>query len=103
MSRPLAILVMLLLALVACDSDPESTLGGASPGADPTQPGSQPPESSEAPSGSGPTMTDEALGVEVAAEGFEFPTGIAFIGESDYFVIEKVTGEVHRVTDGEPG
>ena len=103
MSRPLAILVMLLLTMVACDADPEATPGGASPSADASQPGSQPPEGTDEPSAGGPTLTDEALGVEVAAEGFEFPTGIAFIGENDYFVIEKVTGEVHRATDGEAG
>ena len=28
---------------------------------------------------------------------------MAFIGEEEYFVIEKGTGEVHRVSDGEPG
>ncbi len=48
-------------------------------------------------------MTDEALGVEIAASGFEQPTGMAFIGEDQYFVIEKGTGEVHRVVDGDPG
>ena len=50
-----------------------------------------------------PTMIDDTLGVEVAAEGFTEPTGIAFLGEDDFFVIEKSTGEVHRVQGGEPG
>ena len=43
-------------------------------------------------------MTDEALGVEVVASGLELPTGIAFIGDDDALVIEKATGEVHRLS-----
>ncbi|HSK93821.1 MAG TPA: PQQ-dependent sugar dehydrogenase [Candidatus Angelobacter sp.] len=60
------------------------------------------PEASEAPA-AGARMADESLGVEVASSGFQSPTGIAFIGDDDYFVIEKPTGEVHRVTGGEVG
>ena len=57
----------------------------------------QPPES-EAPAVV--RMTDPALGVEVAASGLTEPTAIAFSGDSDFFVTEKSTGEVHHVVDG---
>jgi glucose/arabinose dehydrogenase/plastocyanin len=46
-------------------------------------------------------MTDEALGVELAAGGLTEPTSLAFLAENDFFVTEKSTGEVHRVTDGQ--
>ena len=46
-------------------------------------------------------MTDEALGVELAAADLTEPTSLAFLAPNDFFVTEKSTGEVHRVTDGE--
>jgi aldose sugar dehydrogenase len=48
-------------------------------------------------------MTDEALGVEVAVGGLTEPTALAFLGPDDFFVTEKSTGEVHRVTGGQAG
>jgi glucose/arabinose dehydrogenase len=48
-------------------------------------------------------MTDPALGVEVAVDGLTEPTAIAFLGPDDFFVTEKSTGEVHRVTGGDAG
>ncbi|HET9417276.1 MAG TPA: PQQ-dependent sugar dehydrogenase [Candidatus Limnocylindria bacterium] len=45
-------------------------------------------------------MTDEALGVELAAADLTEPTSLAFLAPNDFFVTEKSTGEVHRVTDG---
>jgi hypothetical protein len=36
-------------------------------------------------------MTDESLGVEIAASGLTEPTALAFIGPDDYFVTEKST------------
>ncbi|HET9852911.1 MAG TPA: PQQ-dependent sugar dehydrogenase, partial [Candidatus Limnocylindrales bacterium] len=49
----------------------------------------------------GPAMTDPALGVEVAVAGLTEPTALAFLGPDDFFVTEKSTGQVHRVTDGQ--
>ena len=108
------VLVVLLLTLAACDAESDSSASGGAPGGSAPGAVSAPPEGSEAPASDapaesgepaadGPTMTDESLGVEVAAAGLEFPTGIAFIGEGEYFVIEKTTGEVHRIVDGEIG
>jgi len=48
-------------------------------------------------------MTDDALGVEIAVSGLTEPTGLAFIGPDEFFVIEKSTGEVHLVSGGEAG
>ena len=105
MSRTLALIVALMLILVACDAGSEESPAPTDPTSQPPSapPSSQAAEATEEPATSGPTMTDEALGVEVAASGFEQPTGMAFIGEDEYFVIEKGTGEVHRVVDGDPG
>jgi aldose sugar dehydrogenase len=44
-----------------------------------------------------PTLVDKELSVRVAASGFTNPTGIAFLGENDFFVIEKSTGQVKRI------
>src|SRR5688572_8745923 len=48
-----------------------------------------------------PQLVDPALAVRVAAEGFELPIGIAFPGYRDWFVIEKNTGRVQRVVNGQ--
>jgi hypothetical protein len=45
-------------------------------------------------------MTDPALAVRTAASGLDMPIGIAFLGPSDWFVIEKNTGRVQRVVNG---
>jgi glucose/arabinose dehydrogenase/plastocyanin len=66
-------------------------------------PSAAPSASGDGGDGGGPTMTDDSLGVDVAAQGFTEPTGIAFLGADESFVIEKSTGEVHRVQGGEPG
>jgi glucose/arabinose dehydrogenase len=39
--------------------------------------------------------------VLVSATGFNQPTGIAFIGDDDYLVIEKASGQVRRVQGGQ--
>lgn len=99
---PLFVLV-LVLVLVACGAESDASVSGApaatgsateTGGADPTE---SPAESA------GPAMTDEALGVEVAASALTEPTAIGFIGPDEYFVTEKSTGEVHRVQGGEIG
>jgi glucose/arabinose dehydrogenase len=40
------------------------------------------------------------LTVSTVASGFTTPIGIAFLGANEWFVIEKQTGQVHRVVDG---
>jgi glucose/arabinose dehydrogenase len=40
------------------------------------------------------------LGIEVVAEGLEFPTTIAFIGPNDILVLEKEKGTVQRIVNG---
>jgi glucose/arabinose dehydrogenase/plastocyanin len=106
MRRALVLSIAALLILAACDAEPaESTLpsveGSAAPESEAAS-GSAAP-ASEAPSGTGPMMIDEALGVEVVASGLELPTGIAFIGDDDALLLEKATGEVHRLSGGELG
>jgi aldose sugar dehydrogenase len=49
---------------------------------------------------SGPALTDPALAVRTAANGFTTPIGIAFLDANNWFVIEKDTGQVHLVVDG---
>ena len=103
MPRLVAPLFVLVLVLVACGAESDASVSGApaatgsateTGGADPTE---SPAESA------GPAMTDEALGVEVAASALTEPTAIGFIGPDEYFVTEKSTGEVHRVQGGEIG
>ncbi|MFE9654435.1 PQQ-dependent sugar dehydrogenase [Micromonospora sp. NPDC006431] len=48
----------------------------------------------------GPTMLDRKLAVHTAATGLVSPTGLAFIGDDDMFVLEKTTGRVQRVVNG---
>ena len=47
-----------------------------------------------------PIVRDTNLGIEVVAEGLEFPTTIAFIGPSDILVLEKEKGTVQRIVNG---
>ena len=100
----------MILVLVACEADespsasaaPSEGAASAEASADASgQPGPT-AAASEAPA-SGPRMTDEALGVEEVASGFTEPTGIGFINPDQFFVIEKSTGEVHLVSDGDIG
>ena len=101
--RPLAVsLTVLVLVLAACvnEESPGPSVA-ASASAEPGQASTEPSAAgSEAPA-TGPAMTDEALGVELAAGGLTEPTSIAFLAADDFFVTEKSTGEVHRVTGGE--
>ena len=50
---------------------------------------------------SGPVMLHPRLGVRPVAEGLNLPTTMAFIGTDDMLVLEKNTGQVQRVVDGE--
>jgi aldose sugar dehydrogenase len=48
-----------------------------------------------------PSVVDPDLGVRTAASGLTQPTSMAFIGDDDFLVVEKSTGQVKRVKDGE--
>src|SRR4051794_25490403 len=47
-----------------------------------------------------PTLTDPNLQVTTVITGLSQPTGIAFLGPNDFFVIEKASGQVKRVVNG---
>jgi glucose/arabinose dehydrogenase len=47
-----------------------------------------------------PSLSDPNLKIESAATGFDFPTGIAFLGNNDILLLEKNTGIVYRILDG---
>ena len=51
--------------------------------------------------GDGPQLTDRNLVVDETIGDLVTPIGIAFLGANDMLVIEKNTGKVVRVTDGE--
>ena len=48
----------------------------------------------------GPTMLDTNLAVRTVVVGLSQPTSMAFIGPSDFLVLEKASGKVRRVTNG---
>lgn len=48
----------------------------------------------------GPTMLHPLLGVRPVATGFVTPTSMAFLSGTDFFVLEKISGRVLRVTNG---
>jgi aldose sugar dehydrogenase len=50
---------------------------------------------------SSPVLKDPNLRAETLVSGLEFPTGMAFLGQNDILVIEKDTGKVKRIIDGE--
>ena len=47
-----------------------------------------------------PSLSDPNLKVELVATGFDFPTSIAFLGDNDILLLEKNTGIVNRIIDG---
>ncbi len=49
----------------------------------------------------GPTILDRNLAVRTVVEGLNTPTSLAFLGPDDLLVLEKNTGRVQRVVDGE--
>ncbi len=49
---------------------------------------------------SGPSMTDPNLSVHTVISGLSQPTSLAFVGNNDFFVLEKDTGKVRRVLNG---
>ena len=85
-----------------------STPGEASPTTAPASPdataaATEPPLATSTPSSGPPTMTDAGLEASVAITGLQQPTGIAFVAQDDYLVIEKATGLVRRVQGGQLG
>ncbi|MDX6304191.1 MAG: hypothetical protein QOI77_1160 [Blastocatellia bacterium] len=48
----------------------------------------------------GPSMLDPNLSVKTVVSGLSQPTSMAFIGNNDFFILEKNTGKVQRVTNG---
>jgi glucose/arabinose dehydrogenase len=49
----------------------------------------------------GPTILNRNLAVRTVVEGLNTPTSLAFLGPDDLLVLEKNTGRVQRVVDGE--
>ncbi|MDP9288232.1 MAG: PQQ-dependent sugar dehydrogenase [Thermoproteota archaeon] len=49
----------------------------------------------------GPTLNDPNLKVEALIKGLDVPTSMAFLGPDDILVLEKNTGTVVRIADGE--
>lgn len=47
-----------------------------------------------------PTMTVQNLGVRTAASGLSLPISMAFLGNNDFLVLEKNSGQVKRVVNG---
>jgi glucose/arabinose dehydrogenase len=47
-----------------------------------------------------PTMLDPNLSVRTVVSGLTQPINMAFLGENDFFVLEKGTGQVKRVVNG---
>lgn len=47
-----------------------------------------------------PTLSDRNLKIETVAKGFAFPTGIAFLGNNEILLLEKNTGNVIRIVNG---
>jgi glucose/arabinose dehydrogenase len=48
-----------------------------------------------------PTMTDARLQVGTAVQGLANPTSVAFLGNNDMLVLEKATGRVQHVVNGQ--
>jgi aldose sugar dehydrogenase len=48
-----------------------------------------------------PTVVDPRLEVRTVTSGLSNPIGMAFTGANEFFVIEKASGQVKRVVDGE--
>ena len=48
-----------------------------------------------------PPMRDDFLETEIVFQGIDFPTSMAFLDEDDILVLEKNTGQVKRIVDGQ--
>ena len=47
-----------------------------------------------------PIVTDSNLKVELVASNFDFPTSMEFVGNDDIILLEKNTGNVYRIDNG---
>lgn len=47
-----------------------------------------------------PSISDHNLKIETVSTGFAFPTGITFLGNNEILLLEKNTGYVYRVVNG---
>src|SRR5919201_736648 len=47
-----------------------------------------------------PTVLDPNLAVRTVVSGLNQPTSMAFLGDNDFFVLEKPTGKVQHVVNG---
>jgi uncharacterized protein (TIGR03118 family) len=56
--------------------------------------------SSSLPPPEGPTLTDAGLKLTTVISGLNQPTGMAFLGDSDFLVLEKASGKVQHVMKG---
>src|SRR5215510_7144308 len=52
------------------------------------------------PAAASPTMLDDNLTVSTVVAGLDQPTSMAFIGPSDFLVLERATGKVQRIVNG---
>ena len=48
----------------------------------------------------GLSLTDRDLRVELVARDFDFPTSIEFLGKDDFLLLEKNTGDIYRILNG---
>jgi uncharacterized repeat protein (TIGR01451 family) len=51
---------------------------------------------------SGPTMLDPNLTVRAVTAGLNQPTSMAFLRNNDFLILEKASGQVHRIVNGVP-
>jgi len=47
-----------------------------------------------------PSLSDSNLRIQTVATGFAFPTGITFLGNNEFLLLEKDTGNVYRIVNG---
>jgi glucose/arabinose dehydrogenase len=47
-----------------------------------------------------PSLSDRNLKIETVVTGFAFPTGITFLGNNEFLLLEKDTGNVYRIVNG---
>jgi len=57
-------------------------------------------DTSSLPPPDGPTMVDPNLKVTTVISGLDQPTSMAFLGDSEFLVLEKATGKVQHVING---
>src|SRR5436189_142462 len=51
--------------------------------------------------GTGPALVDPNLAVRAVNTSLNLPTGMAFLGSNDMLVLEKASGKVQRILNGE--